>query len=106
LKKRKGSATVSPITKFLHWKYSGLIVVPAAVLLILGGWFYYTSTLEFFDHFSCQGLIDYATNKHDLGDAYPPHNELTEEQHLHLHEILEPCIEQQFLDGQSLNNHK
>lgn len=95
---RKTPKTVSPIIKFYKWKYSGLIVVPAAVLLILCGWFYYTSTLEFFDHFSCQGLIDYVTIDKDLGEGIPRHNDLTEEQHLHLHKILQPCLDGQFLD--------
>jgi hypothetical protein len=98
MKKRKGSATVSPIKKFYRWKYSGLVVVPTAVLIILTGWFSYTSTLEFYDHFSCQGLIDYVTLDRDLGEGIPRHNELTERQHAHLHEILQPCIEGQFLD--------
>lgn len=102
---KKKTKTVSPVTKFLHWKYSGLIVVPAAVLLILGGWFWYTSTLEFFDHFSCQGLIDYVRLDKDLGDAYPRHDELTEEQHNRLHVILQPCLEAEFLDDKTLSNH-
>jgi len=85
------SKTVSPLTKFYRWKYSGLIVVSGIVVIILAGWFYYTSTLEFFDTWSCEGLIDYVMTDKDLG--VPKHNELTEKQHLHLHEILQPCMD-------------
>ncbi len=92
--KKGKSKTVSPIRKFYKWKYSGLVVVPGTCIIIMAMWFSYTSSLEFFDHFSCQGLIDYATSTRDLGPDYPTHAELTEEQHNKLHVILEPCIEQ------------
>ena len=51
--------TVSPLTKFYKWKYSGLIVVPSAVVLILLVWFSYTSSLEFFDYWSCDTINNY-----------------------------------------------
>lgn len=93
MNKKPRTKKVSRLRKFYVWKYSGLVVVPTAVVLILTAWFWYTSTLEFFDSFSCQGLIDYVTYDRDLGEGIPMHSELTEEQHAHLHEIIAPCIE-------------
>lgn len=75
---------------FYRWKYSGLIVVPTVMLLIVGGWFYYTSSLEFFDPWSCQTIENYLLDK-DVPDDITPHNDLTEEQHLKLHAIYDEC---------------
>jgi hypothetical protein len=82
--------TVSPITKFLHWQYSGLIVVPTACALILLFWFYSTSQAEFFDYWSCETIKNYMMDI-DVPDDITPHNDLTEQQHLRLHELLAEC---------------
>lgn len=82
--------TVSPITKFLHWQYSGLIVVPTAVILILIWWFSATGDMEFYDYWSCNTLADYVDGI-DLPDDIPKHDELTQEQHTHLHDLLVEC---------------
>lgn len=95
---KKKTKKVSLVKKFFHWKYSGLIVVPTVIISILFMWFSYTSTLEFYDQFSCEGLINYVTLDKELGTEIPRHNELTEEQHLHLHEILQPCLDEEFVN--------
>jgi len=84
--------TVSRLHKFLHWQYSGLIVVPVACALILGGWFYATGEMEFFDYWSCETLKNYV-NDVDVPRNVTPHDELTVEQHVHLHELLNECQE-------------
>ncbi len=82
--------TVSPLSKFYRWKYSGLIVVPGCVILILLVWFSYTGSLEFFDGYSCTTLKNYMMNV-DVPKDVIPHDKLTDEQHLHLHEIVQEC---------------
>lgn len=81
---------MNQLTKFYRWKYSGLVVVPGAVVLILTCWFIGTAQAEFFEYWSCETLKDYAMNI-DVPDHITPHGELTERQHLHLHTLLEEC---------------
>ena len=82
--------TVSPLGKFYRWKYSGLIVVPSAVVIILIVWFSYTSSLEFFDYWDCTTLRNYMMDV-DVPGNITPHDELSITQHLHLHEIVQEC---------------
>lgn len=84
------SKTVSPLRKFYRWKYSGLIVVPLACVLILAVWFSLTAQAEFFEYWSCDTIKNYMMNI-EVPDHITPHNELTEEQHLHMHKLLEGC---------------
>jgi hypothetical protein len=84
--------TVSPLTKFYKWKYSGLIVVPGVVALILLAWFSFTSTLEFYDYWSCETISDYMLGV-DVPSDITPHNDLTENQHLKLHGIYQECVD-------------
>lgn len=82
--------TVSPLRKFYRWKYSGLIVVPTACALILLFWFYSTSQAEFFDYYSCDTLKNYV-NGIDLPKDLTTHDELSEQQHMRLHNLLDEC---------------
>lgn len=82
--------TVSKLTKFYRWKYSGLIVVPGACALILFAWFSITSSFEFFETYSCYTIFDYAQDENVPNDI-PTHDELTDKQHLRLHEIIKEC---------------
>ena len=86
-----GRAKVHPLTKFYKWKYSGLVVVPGSVLIIAILWFSYTSSLEFFDNYSCSTIKDYMMDI-DVPSDVTPHNDLTEAQHLKLHALLDECI--------------
>ncbi len=82
--------TVSPLRKFYRWKWSGLIVVPGAVALILFAWFSITSSFEFFETYSCETIYNYMMDV-DVPKNITPHSELTEKQHLRLHEIFQEC---------------
>ncbi len=82
--------TVSPLRKFYKWKYSGLIVVPGACAIILCTWFYLTAQAEFFEYWTCDTIKNYMMDI-DVPDHITAHNDLTEEQHLHLHKILGEC---------------
>lgn len=85
-----GRATVHPLTKFYKWKYSGLVVVPGSVILILTWWFLATGQAEFFEYWSCDTIKDYMMNI-DVPEHITPHDQLTEKQHLHLHKLLDEC---------------
>lgn len=80
------------LRKFYRWKYSGLIVVPGSVALILAVGFYFTSQAEFFEYWTCNTLKDYAMNV-DIPDGMTPHDELSVQQHLHLHKLIKECNE-------------
>ena len=77
--------------KFYRWKYSGIIVVPGSVALILLVWFSYTGTLEFYDSWSCETIYNYIADESSPGVT--PHGNLSDKQHLHLHELVEECQE-------------
>lgn len=78
------------LRKFYKWQYSGLITVPLVCGLILLAWFSYTGTLEFYDSFSCSGLMAYKINGVSL-DGNPTYQEMSEESKIHYDEILEEC---------------
>jgi len=84
------SNTLSPVRRFLHWQYSGLVVVPTAVILIMIWWFSATGDMEFYDYWSCDTLKNYVMDL-DVPEDIPSHKDLTEEQHLHLHVLLAEC---------------
>lgn len=78
------------LRKWYRWKYSGLVTVPAICGLILIIWFSYTSTLEFYDSFSCNDLMAYKIIGISLDDN-PTYNEMTHDNQHHYDEILEQC---------------
>ena len=78
------------LRKWYRWKYSGLITVPLICGLILLAWFSYMETLEFYDAFSCDGLVTYKVVGEKLGDN-PSYNDMTVENKLHYDEILADC---------------
>ena len=84
--------TVSPLRKFYKWKYSGLVVVPGSVALILLVWFSYVDTLEFFDYWSCDTISDYMMGE-DIPIDITSHDKLSEDQHMKLHGIYQECVE-------------
>ena len=67
-------------------------MVPGSIVLILLVWFSYTSSLEFYDGYSCTALRNYLMNV-DVTNDVIPHDKLTDSQHLHLHEIIQECRE-------------
>ena len=84
--------TVSPLRKFYRWKWSGLVVVPGACVLILFAWFSMTASFEFFETYSCDTIYNYMMDI-DVPKDITPHNDLTENQHLRLHEIYQECVD-------------
>ena len=81
---------VSSLRKFYRWKYSGLIVVPGACVLILAVWFSLTAQAEFFEYWACDTLKNYVNNV-DIPDGMTVHDDLEPSQHEYLHKLLEGC---------------
>ena len=78
---------------FKRWyvyKYSGLITTPLVLGAILIPWFLYIDTLEFYDKFTCDGLVIYKINNTPLEDN-PTYNDMTLEQKEKYDTILEEC---------------
>jgi len=77
-------------TRFKYYKWSGPIVFVPLIVLGVFTWAYFENEKEFFTAWSCQTIEDYLLNK-DVPDRFPTHNELTENQHIKLHKILDEC---------------
>jgi hypothetical protein len=78
------------LRRFYKWQYSGLITVPLVCGLILFAWFSYTGSLEFYDSFSCEGLMAYKINGVSL-DGNPTYQDMNVENQTHYDSILEDC---------------
>lgn len=87
---RKSQKNNSKLSRFVHYKYSGPIVFVPIILISVLGYYNMTVTAEFFDPWSCDTLRDYVLGD-EVPDRFPLHNEITEEQHLRLHIILQEC---------------
>ena len=74
----------NPVVKFVH-KNTGFIVMGISVVIIFYAWTLYTEDQEFFSSWSCSKLYGYMVTESNYG--YPDHDDLTEAQHLKLHEI-------------------
>ena len=57
-KKREKYGNKSGASKFLH-KYTGIVVVLTALLIIFIAWLYHDSTLEEFEKFTCSQIEQY-----------------------------------------------
>ena len=74
----------NPVVKFVH-KNTGFIVMGISVVIIFYAWTLYTEDQEFYSSWSCSKLYGYMVTESNYG--YPDHDDLTEAQHLKLHEI-------------------
>ena len=74
----------NPIVKFVH-KNTGFIVMGISVVIIFYAWSLYNEDQEFFSSWSCSKLYGYMLTESNYG--YPDHKDLSEAQHLKLHEI-------------------
>ena len=77
-------ANKSPIMKALN-QNAGFIVVATVVVLIYFGWGAYSDSKDFYEDWGCMKIENYMIDGITFG--YPPHNELTDEQHLELHTL-------------------
>ena len=57
-RKREKYGTKTGANKFLH-KYTGIIVVLTALLIVFIAWMYHDSTLEEFEKFTCSQIEQY-----------------------------------------------
>jgi hypothetical protein len=89
-KRNPKKAKPSIFKRWYVYKYSGLITTPLVFAAILIPFFAYTSTLDFYDGFTCNGLIIYKINNVPLEDN-PTYNEFTQDQKNHYDNILEQC---------------
>ena len=95
-KLRRSQKNNSKLSRFAYYKWSGIIVFAPIIIFGIGLYIYIDDNQEFFTAWSCETINDYL-----LGDnvplEFPKHNELTEKQHLKLHQIYEECSQVQFL---------
>jgi hypothetical protein len=85
-KDRYGS--LSPLKKFAH-KNTGYIVFGVILVIAVPLLYIEWNSYEFFEKWSCHTVWSYVLL--DGGGKYPKHSELTEDQHVRLHEILAEC---------------
>lgn len=78
------------LSRFVYYKYSGPIVFVPLIVLGIGVFLYMDYNQEFFTAWSCETVHDYLLDK-DVPDDIPRHNDITDEQHLKLHKIVQEC---------------
>lgn len=93
---RKSQKNNSKLSRFAYYKWSGPIVFIPIIILAVGVYLYMDYQQEFFSAWSCETINDYLLNK-DVPPEFPKHNELTDKQHIRLHQIYEECSNIQFL---------
>lgn len=71
----------------LH-KYTGFIVMGIMLAIAIPLYFDYEDKKEFFHSFSCQQTFEYMMG---TTFGFTPHDELSDEQHINLHEIYQEC---------------
>lgn len=77
-----------PVAKFFH-KNTGFIVAAILITSLYLVWSYTASEMYFFETWPCWKLNEYLLTSNQYG--FPPHDELTEEEHTRLHEIYREC---------------
>jgi hypothetical protein len=75
--------------KFFH-TYTGYIVVTIVLLTIALGFYLYFESLPFYESWSCDELRHYMLGGYSSYDV-KPHSELTEAEHLRLHQVYAEC---------------
>jgi len=89
---KKKYANKSPLMRFFH-KYTGFIVMAIVGTVVIGAWYWYDVTDDsvFFEGWLCINIIKLSLNNFQ-------HDNLTEHEHIRLHEISEQCFaDEQFI---------
>ncbi len=93
---RKSQKNNSKLSRFAYYKYSGIIIFAPIIIFAIGLYVYIDDQNEFYSAWSCETINGYLLNE-DVPDEFPLHDELTEKQHVKLHQIYEECQQVQFL---------
>ena len=93
---RKSQKNNSKLSRFAYYKWSGPIIFIPIIVLAVGVYLYMDYQQEFFTAWSCETINGYLLDE-DVPPKFPKHNELTEKQHVRLHQIYEECQQVQFL---------
>ena len=94
-KYNKRYENLPPWKRFLH-KNTGFLVMGAVVTIIAIAWILVEAESEFFHSWNCEKIGYYMMSVENYG--YPNHDDLTEEQHLKLHELYaSDCSDQKFI---------
>ena len=82
-------ANKTPLMRFFH-KYTGFIFCAIVLSIAIPWWVDYDSNLEFYDRWGCEQIKAYIYT----GESFcqTPHDELSNTQHLGLHEIINECM--------------
>ena len=89
---RQSKQNNSKFSRFAYYKYSGIIVFAPIIILAVIGYVYMSTEQEFFSAWSCDTINDYLLQI-DIPEDMIQHNDLTDEQHLKLHEIHQECVD-------------
>ncbi len=89
--------------RFVH-KYTGFIVMGVFLAIVIPAWIWYDDSLEFFERWGCEQINGDLLLGTTWGDN-PAHDDLTDEQHIKLHEIYQECNDS-FSDGVIPNHVK
>ena len=87
---RKSQKNNSVLSRFVYYKYSGIIVFAPLIIIGVSVFLYMENEKEFFTAWSCETVGDYLLDI-DVPDDIPNAHTLPEDQHLKLHKIHDEC---------------
>lgn len=87
---RKSQRNDSALSRFVYYKWSGPMVFVPLIIIAVSVFLYIDYNQEFFTAWSCKTITDYLLDE-NVPEEFPRHNDLSEEQHLKLHRILDEC---------------
>jgi len=87
---RKSQKNNSKMSRFVYYKYSGLIVFIPLIILGIGVYSYMELNKEFFTAWSCETVADYVNEK-DVPENIPLVHELDSSQYSKLENIVNEC---------------
>lgn len=87
---RKSQRNTSKLSRVVYYKYSGPMVFIPIIILAVGVYSYMEYEREFFTAWSCETIGDYLLGE-NVPPEFPKHNDITDEQHIKLHRIIDEC---------------
>lgn len=89
---RKGKYDDKSLPLKIFHTYTGYITVIAALVIVASVFMLYVDSLPFYESWSCNQLYDYMLNDNLYGNPDNKlHSELSEDEHLRLHQIYDEC---------------
>lgn len=81
------------LKRYYRWRFSGPITVIGAFVLAIITWNYITSSIDFYEKFTCPQMLDYYQDTH-VRQGLPMYSDLTDSQKAEYESLMKPCVDQ------------